>query len=59
MKGSILFLYDRRKGDFSSHSCASVLLVLRGSIILSILGAVSLTILHGISLPSYFCMIVM
>ena len=57
MKGSILFLYDNRKGDFPSRSCASVLLVLRSSdsSVLFILGAVSLMILFGTLLSRYFC----
>ena len=57
MKGSILFLYNSRKGDFPSRSCASVLLVLRGSdsSVLFILGAVSLMILFGTLLSRYFC----
>ena len=57
MKGSILFLYDSKNGDFPSHSCARVLLVLRGSdsSVLLILGAVSLMILFGTLLSRYFC----
>ena len=57
MKGSILFLYESKKGDFPSRSCASVLLVLRGNVSsdLFILGAVSLMILFGTLLSRYFC----
>ena len=57
MKGSILFLYDNKNGDFPSRSCAKVLLVLRGSdsSVLLVLGAVSLMILFGTLLSRYFC----
>ena len=57
MKGSILFLYDNKNGDFPSRSCAKVLLVLRGSdsSVLLTLGAVSLMILFGALLSRYFC----
>ena len=57
MKGSILFLYEIKEGDFLSRSCASVLLVLRGNVFsdLFILGAVSLMILFGTLLSRYFC----
>ena len=59
MRGSILFLYERRRGDFPALSCARVRLVLRGrdSSVLSILGAILFKILLGSLLFRYFFII--